>query len=74
MFFNVARLDKRGGWCYTQRRMANKSRGESGQAAIEYLLTTLTLVTIFAGMYGFLHGALRTLFIRAGVRILTSYY
>jgi len=48
--------------------------GRRAKRPVEYLLTTLTLVTIFAGMYGFLHGALRKLFISAGVRILTSYY
>ena len=45
-----------------------------GQTAIEYLLTTLTLVTVFAGMYGFLQGQLKGLFIQAGMKILTSYY
>ena len=41
---------------------------------MEYLLTTLTLVTVFAGMYGFLQGQLRTLFRIAGIKILTPYY
>lgn len=41
---------------------------------VEYLLTTVTLVTVFAGMYGFLQGQLRRLFIIAGTKILTPYY
>jgi Flp pilus assembly pilin Flp len=49
-------------------------KGKKGQTAIEYLLTTLTLVTVFAGMYGFLQGQLRNLFILAGTKILTPYY
>lgn len=40
---------------------------------MEYLLTTLTLVTIFAAMYGFLNGQLKKLFQQAGMAILTSY-
>ena len=46
----------------------------SGQTAVEYLLTTLTLVTAFAGLYGFLQGQLKRLFTAAAIRILTSYY
>ena len=38
---------------------------------MEYLLTTLTLVTVFAGMYGFLQGQLTRLFKVAGMIILT---
>lgn len=49
-------------------------RGKSGQTVVEYLLTTLTLVTVFAGMYGFLQGQLRMLFRIAGIKILTPYY
>ena len=41
---------------------------------MEYFLTTVTLVTVFAGMYGFLQGQLRNLFKLAGVKILTPYY
>ncbi len=48
--------------------------GRKGQTAVEYLLTTLTLVTVFAGMYGFLQGQLKGLFKIAGVKILTPYY
>jgi hypothetical protein len=45
-----------------------------GQTAVEYLLTTLVLVTFFAGMYGFLQGQLKRLFVLSGIKILTSYY
>lgn len=53
------------------RRRAASRRG---QTAVEYMLTTLALVTAFAGMYGFMQGQLKRLFIGAAVRILTSYY
>ncbi len=49
-------------------------RRKAGQTAVEYLLTTLVLVTVFAGFYGFMQGQLKRLFIGAAVRILTSYY
>jgi len=49
-------------------------KGKRGQTAVEYLLTTVTLVTFFAGMYGFLQGQLRSLFKLAGIKILTPYY
>jgi hypothetical protein len=45
-----------------------------GQAAVEYLLTTMVLVTCFAGMYGFMQGQLKKLFIAAGTKILGTYY
>ena len=45
--------------------------GKGGQTVVEYLLTTLTLVTVFAGMYGFLQGQLTRLFQAAGMTILT---
>lgn len=48
--------------------------GKKGQTAVEYLLTTLTLVTVFAGMYGFLQGQLKGLFKIAGIKILTPYF
>ena len=41
---------------------------------VEYLLTTLTLVTVFAGMFGFLQGQLRNLFKIAGMKILSPYF
>ena len=49
-------------------------RGSKGQTVVEYLLTTLTLVTVFAGMYGFLQGQLKILFKIAGMKILTPYH
>ena len=49
-------------------------RGKSGQAAVEYLLTTVTLVAAFAGLFGFLQGQLKILFRMAGIKILTPYY
>ena len=48
--------------------------GRRGQSAVEYMLTTVTLVTVFASLYGFLQGQTKKLFQAAGVRILTSYY
>ena len=47
--------------------------GKGGQTVVEYLLTPLTLVTVFAGMYGFLQGQLKILFKIAGMIILTPY-
>ena len=49
-------------------------KGKRGQTVIEYLLTTVTLVTVFAGMYGFLQGQLKILFKIAGMKILTPYF
>jgi len=56
------------------RSLSRIIRGKRGQTAVEYLLTTVTLVTVFAGMYGFLQGQLKMLFLRAGIKILTPYY
>jgi hypothetical protein len=44
--------------------------GKGGQTVVESLLTTLTLVTVFAGMYGFLQGQLKVLFKAFGMIIL----
>ena len=41
---------------------------------MEYLLTTMALLTLFVGMYGFLQGQLKSLFQIAGIKILTPYY
>ena len=49
-------------------------RRDRGQTAIEYLLTTLALTMLFAGLYGFMQGQLKKLFMAAGLKILTSYY
>lgn len=46
-------------------------RGSRGQTVVEYLLTTLLLVTIFTGMFGVLQSSLKTLFIAGGTVILT---
>ena len=56
------------------RSLSRLVKGKRGQTAVEYLLTTVTLVTFFAGMYGFLQGQLRGLFKLAGIKILTPYY
>lgn len=48
--------------------------GKGGQTVVEYLLTTLTLVTVFAGMYGVLQNALKQAFKVAGMKILTPYF
>jgi hypothetical protein len=58
------------------------SRGKRGQTVVEYLLTTLALVTVFAGMYGVLQGSgncpnatgLKQAFCKAGLAILTPRY
>jgi|CXWL01.1.fsa_nt_gi Flp pilus assembly pilin Flp len=52
------------------RRIA---REKNGQTAVEYLLTTVALTMVFAGMFGFLQGQLRRLFTIAGVKILSTY-
>jgi hypothetical protein len=54
--------------------MALKTMSRSGQAAVEYILTTMILVTCFAAMYGFMQTELKKLFILAGQKILTTYY
>jgi hypothetical protein len=55
-------------------RLKGFSSCSRGQTAVEYLLTTVMLVTVFAGMYGFLQGQLKRLFILAGTKILMTYY
>jgi hypothetical protein len=55
-------------------RHAVRRIGRLGQTTVEYLLTTLTLVTAFAGMYGFMQGQLKKLFLGASIKILTSYH
>lgn len=44
-----------------------------GQAAIEYLLTTMALLVVFTTMYGFMQGQTKKLFQAAGISILTAY-
>ena len=46
-------------------------RGSRGQTVVEYLLTTLLLVTVFTGMFGVLQNSLKRLFVAAGTMILT---
>jgi Flp pilus assembly pilin Flp len=48
-------------------------KGKTGQTAIEYMITTVALVTVFAGMFAFLQGQLKRLFTMAGVKILSTY-
>jgi hypothetical protein len=57
-----------------KRILRRTGLGKGGQTAIEYLLTTMTLVTLFAGMYGFMQGQLKSLFKVAGTKILMPYY
>ena len=52
--------------------MGHKTR--SGQAAVEYMLTTLILVTCFAALYGFIQTETKQLFVLAGQKILATYY
>jgi hypothetical protein len=49
-------------------------RRRTGQSAVEYLLTTVTLVTVFAGMYGFIQSSAKTQFQAAARMILRSYF
>lgn len=59
----------------TMERTANPRRsGERGQTAVEYILTTMALVTAFASMYAFIQGQEKILFRRAAIVILRSYY
>lgn len=60
--------------CMSEAFLRRTLLGKGGQTVVEYLLTTVTLVTIFAAMYGFLQGQLRRLFLIAGVKILKAYY
>jgi len=57
-----------------KRLGAMRRRRRSAQAAVEYMLTTLILVTMFASLYGFLQGQLKTLFVAAGTAIIRGYY
>lgn len=59
---------------YKEREARRPLGSRLGQTAVEYLLTTMTLVTVFASMYGFLQGQLRKLFVAAGTKILMAYY
>jgi Flp pilus assembly pilin Flp len=47
--------------------------GKGGQTAVEYLLTTVALTMVFAGMYGFMQKQLTGLYRQAAKAILTSY-
>jgi hypothetical protein len=55
------------------RKLAVRSilRGSGGQTVVEYLLTTLLLVTVFTGMFGVLQSSLKRLFVAGGTVILT---
>lgn len=78
MFLILNVLTTSGAGVTLTRNMKNKKAtrrvgARRGQAAIEYLMTTVALVTLFTGMYGFLQGQVRRLFVLAGTKILTSY-
>jgi Flp pilus assembly pilin Flp len=49
-------------------------RRERGQAAVEYLMMTVALVTCFAGLYAFMQGQVKSLFQQAAIMILRAYY
>lgn len=55
-------------------RAISRRRGQAGQTTVEYLLTTVTLVSVFAMLYGMMQGQYRSLFRLAAVKILKSYY
>lgn len=48
-------------------------RGRRGQTTVEYLLTTVALVVVFASLFGFIQGRLKFLFEKAGMKILAKY-
>ncbi len=56
------------------RPRLGRLKSRMGQATVEYMLTTMLLVTIFSAMYGFLHKQVTVLFKAAGIKILMSYY
>ena len=58
----------------TMEKPISRRANELGQAAIEYLLMTTTLVVCFAAMYGFMQGQVKVLFRAAAVKILRVYY
>jgi len=45
-----------------------------GQTTIEYLLSTMMILALFTGMYGFLQVQTRRLFAAAARMILRAYY
>ena len=53
---------------------SNRVGMKRGQTVVEYLLTTLILVTFFAAMYGFMQPRIKDLFVQAGMVILGTYY
>lgn len=48
-------------------------KGQRGQTAVEYMLTTVVLTMAFAGMYGFMQKQLTKLYTQAAKVILTRY-
>ena len=57
-----------------ERAPVSRRKDSRGQTAVEYILTTMALVTAFAGMYAFMQGQEKILFRRAAIVILRSYY
>ncbi|MBI4051582.1 MAG: hypothetical protein HY400_03660 [Elusimicrobia bacterium] len=55
------------------RRCLKKQNPRLGQTAVEYLLTTMTLLIAFAGIYGWLQIGLRNMFRGAARLILAAY-
>ena len=53
--------------------MRMKNQLSRGQTTVEYLLTTLVLVTAFAGFYGFIQQQLKSLFTNATMMILSTW-
>ena len=53
--------------------LLTKLKSRRGQAAVEYLLSTMALLVVFTTMYGFMQGQTKKLFTAAGVSILTAY-
>lgn len=54
-------------------RAAPAARAQRGQSTVEYLLTTVGVLALFSGMYGFTQGQLKALF-TAGARVILRAY
>jgi hypothetical protein len=77
VFFNTFLMPRAltaGGVAVTLGEMPRRAFSRRGQSTVEYLLTTVVLVMVFASLYGFMQGQLKLLFRVAAVKILTSYY
>lgn len=58
---------------YRRERGVSRAAGR-GQAAVEYIMSTLMILVLFTGMYGFLQQQTRRLFTAAARAIVRSYH